>query len=94
MGKIAEKFIIQKGLENVKIRVSLRDKILHVEKWIDDIARAQFRTCAPPSYSNFWSNLSQHFFLQKMIRNDVLSDRKVLQRFIDIGKGLFTSFLV
>ena len=32
----------------------------------------------PPSYSNFWSILSQHLFLQKMNRNDVLSERKVL----------------
>ena len=39
-------------------------------------------------------NLSQKLFLQKMIRNDVLSDRKVLQRFRGIGKWLFTSFLV
>ena len=30
----------------------------------------------PPSYSN----------LRKIVRNYVLSDRKVLQRFIDIGK--------
>ena len=30
-------------------------------------------------------------FLQKMIRNDVLSDRKVLQRFIDVGKLMLTN---
>ena len=65
-----------------------------MEKLIDDVARAQFRTCTPPSYSNFWSILSQTFFLQKIVRNDVLSDRKVLQRFRGIGKGLFTSPLV
>ena len=29
------------------------------------------------------------FFLQKMIRNDVLSDRKALQRFRDIDKMTF-----
>ena len=59
--------------------------MLHVEKCIDDVARAYFSTCTPPppSYSNFWSIFSQHF-LQKMIRNDVLSDWKVLQRFGDI----------
>ena len=33
-------------------------------------------------------------FLQKMIRNDVSSDMKVLQRFGDIEKALFTSPLV
>ena len=50
--------------------------------------RAQFRT-PPPSYSNFWAILSQKLFLQKMIRNDVLSDRKVLQKFRDTGQLLF-----
>ena len=61
---------------------------MHVEKRIDDVARAQFRTCTPPppSYSNFWSILSQKLFLQKMIRNYVLSDRKVLQRFRGIAR--------
>ena len=65
-----------------------------MEKQFDDVARAQLSTCSPPpSYSNFWSTLSQNFFLQNMTRNDVLSDRKVLQRFIDMGKDFFKNLL-
>ena len=58
---------------------------LHVRSF----ARARRRRHIPT-----FGRICPNIFLQKMIRNDVLSDRKVLQKFIGIGKGLFTSFLV
>ena len=86
------RYLIRKGHEKYEIRVFLegfRGILLQVEKHIDDIADI---TCAISHVHaaavifQLLVDLFQNYFLQKIVRNYASSDRKVLQRFIDIIK--------